>query len=62
MQESNHPANQILCHLINVFSSQLGAAAINHKFIDLPIKIQTNHRKTLLIFIGLRYPINQECL
>ena len=30
------------------FFSQLGAAAINHKFIDLPIKIITFHAKTLL--------------
>ena len=43
------------------FFTQLGTTAINHKFIDLPIKIQTNHDKTPLIFIGLKYPIDQEC-
>ena len=41
--------------------AQLGGTAINHKFIDLPIKIQTNHDKTPLIFIGLKYPIDQGC-
>ena len=52
---------QRLLVTLHGFRSQLGATAINHKFIDLPIKIQTNHSKTPLIFIGLKYPIDQEC-
>ena len=52
---------QRLLVTLHGFWAQLGATAINHKFIDLPIKIQTNHAKTPLIFIGLKYPIDQEC-
>ena len=52
---------QRLLITLHGFRAQLGATAINHKFIDLPIKIQTNHAKTPLIFIGLKYPIDQEC-
>ena len=53
--------SQRLLITLHGFRAQLGATAINHKFIDLPIKIQTNHDKTPLIFIGLKYPIDQEC-
>ena len=42
--------------------SQLSATAINHKFVDLPVKIVIFHRKTLLICWGEIDPINQECL
>ena len=42
--------------------SQLCASAINHKFVDLPVKIVIFHRKTLLICWGKIDPINQECL
>ena len=42
--------------------SQLSATAINHKFVDLPVKIEIFHRKTLLICWGKIDPINQECL
>ena len=37
-------------------------AAFAHKFVDLPVKIITFHRKTLLICWGKIDPINQECL
>jgi hypothetical protein len=46
------------CH--HAFAELIGKA-INHKFMDLPIKIQTNHAKTPLIFKVKKYPIDQEC-
>jgi len=39
----------------------LGAAAIKHKFIDFPIKIQIFHRKNTPVHWGENYPIKQEC-
>lgn len=52
------------CLLVRIHGSfsQLGTPTINHKFVDLPVKIITFHRKTLLICWGKIDPINQECL
>ncbi len=38
-----------------------GAAAINHKRIGFPIKIQTNEIETLLSLLVPKDPIKQEC-
>ena len=43
------------------FLPQLGAAAIKHKFIGQPIKIQIFHTKNTPVYWGKIHPINQKC-